>query len=225
MRSIKQIIELIKQHCGVEKDKDVAKALKMNPPALSNHKRRGTIPFDDLASFCHDEWLPLDWLLTDSEAPEPTFTSRGKLPYASGVRLKEGDSREGSVEVGVFAFAGAGGPMELVEHEPIQTIDIPKHWLKAEMQAVLIRGRSMEPSIVDGAVVGVDTQDKNVVSGELYAVWLEYEGAVGKRLYMEREIVRICSDNPAFKEMQIKNDDINGETFILGKVCWLMQSY
>ena len=112
MRSIKQIIELIKQHCGGEKDKDVAKALKMNPPALSNHKRRGTIPFDDLASFCHDEWLPLDWLLTDSEAPEPTFTSRGKLPYASGVRLKEGDSREGSVEVGVFAFAGAGGPME-----------------------------------------------------------------------------------------------------------------
>ena len=68
-------------------------------------------------------------------------------------------------------------------------------------------------------------KDKDVVSGELYAVWLEYEGAVVKRLYMEREIVRICSDNPAFKEMQIKNDDINGETFILGKVCWLMQSY
>ena len=83
----------------------------------------------------------------------------------------------------------------------------------------------MEPSIIDGAVVGVDTQDKNVVSGELYAVWLEYEGAVVKRLYMERDIVRICSDNPAFKEMQIKNDEINGDTFILGKVCWLMQSY
>ena len=65
MRSIKQIIELIKQHCGVEKDKDVAKALKMNPPALSNHKRRGTIPFDDLASFCHEEGLPLDWFLNN----------------------------------------------------------------------------------------------------------------------------------------------------------------
>ena len=160
-----------------------------------------------------------------SEAPDPTFTDKGKLPYNSGVKLKDGDSREGSVPVGVYAFAGAGGPMELFEHEPIQTVDIPKHWLKPDMQSVLIRGRSMEPSIIDGAVVGVDTQDKNVVSGELYAVWLEYEGAVVKRLYMERDIVRICSDNPAFKEMQIKNDEINGDTFILGKVCWLMQSY
>ena len=157
MRAIKQIIELIKQHCGVEKDKDVAKALKMNPPALSNHNRRGTIPFDDLASFGLEEGLPLDWLLTPSDAPEPTFTAKGKLP--TGVRLKDGDSREGSVEVGVFAFAGAGGPMELVENEPIQTIDIPKHWLKPEMQAVLIRGQSMEPSIIDGAVVGDHTQD------------------------------------------------------------------
>lgn len=70
MRSIKQIIELIKQHCGVEKDKDVAKVLKMNPPALSNHKRRGTIPFDDLASFCHEEGLPLDWLLNAPDTGE-----------------------------------------------------------------------------------------------------------------------------------------------------------
>ena len=225
MRSTKQIIELIKQHCGVEKDKDVAKILKMNPPALSNHKRRGTIPFDDLATFCRDEGLPLDWLLTASDAAEPTFKGEGKLPHHSGVRLKDGESRKGSVEVGVYAFAGAGGPMEIFEHEPIQTIDIPQHWIKPDLQAILIRGRSMEPSIIDGAVVGVDTQDKKVISGELYAVWLEYEGAVVKRLFIEQNIVRVSSDNPAFKEMQIKNDEINTDTFVLGKVCWLMQSY
>lgn len=83
----------------------------------------------------------------------------------------------------------------------------------------------MEPSIIDGAVVGVDTQDKKVISGELYAVWLDYEGAVVKRLFIEQNIVRVSSDNPAFKEMQIKNDEINTDTFVLGKVCWLMQSY
>ena len=160
-----------------------------------------------------------------SDATGSTFKGEGKLPYDSGVRLKEGESRKGSVEVGVYAFAGAGGPMELFEHEPIQTIDIPQHWLKPDMQAVLIRGRSMEPSIIDGAVVGVDTQDKQVISGELYAVWLEYEGAVVKRLFIEQNIVRVSSDNPAFKEMQIKNDEINTDTFVLGKVIWLMQSY
>lgn len=160
-----------------------------------------------------------------SDATESTFTEQGKQPYDSGVRLKEGESKKGTVEVGVYAFAGAGGPMELFEHDPIETIDIPQHWMKPDLQAVLIRGRSMEPSIVDGAVVGVDTQNKKVISGELYAVWLEYEGAVVKRLFIEQNIVRVSSDNPAFKEMQIKNDEINTDTFVLGKVTWLMQSY
>ena len=159
------------------------------------------------------------------DATESTFTGQGKQPYDSGVRLKEGESKSGSVEVGVYAFAGAGGPIELFECDPIQTIDIPNHWLKPNMQSVLIRGRSMEPNIMDGAVVGIDTNNKQVVSGELYAIWLEYEGAVVKRLYMERDSVRVCSDNPAFKEMQIKNDEINTDTFVLGKVTWLMQSY
>jgi len=129
------------------------------------------------------------------------------------------------IAIGVHAFAGAGGPVELFEHDPIQIIHIPKHWLKKNLQAVLIRGRSMEPTIMDGAVVGIDTEDKRVVSGELYAIWLEYEGAVVKRLYTEKDFVRITSDNPAFQEMQIKNEEINGENFILGKMSWLMQSY
>ena len=160
-----------------------------------------------------------------SDATQRTLPTTDNQPHRSGDNPAIGDIEKGSVEVGVYAFAGAGGPIELFEYDPIQTIDIPKHWLKPNMQSVLIRGRSMEPTIRDGAVVGVDTDSKQVVSGELYAIWLEYEGAVVKRLYIERDLVRVCSDNPAFKEMQITHDDINGDTFILGKMCWLMQSY
>ena len=182
-------------------------------------------PMEYLGIYSKIGGMTLDFILAPSDATESTFTGQGKQPYDSGVRIKEGESKKGTVEVGVYAFAGAGGPMELFEHDPIETIDIPQHWMKPDLQAVLIRGRSMEPSIVDGAVVGVDTQNKKVISGELYAVWLEYEGAVVKRLFIEQNIVRVSSDNPAFKEMQIKNDEINTDTFVLGKVTWLMQSY
>ena len=182
-------------------------------------------PMEYLGIYSKIGGMTLDFILAPSDATESTFTGQGKQPYDSGVRIKEGESKKGTVEVGVYAFAGAGGPVELFEYDPIQTIDIPNHWLKPNMQSVLIRGRSMEPNIMDGAVVGIDTNNKQVVSGELYAIWLEYEGAVVKRLYMERDSVRVCSDNPAFKEMQIPHDDINGNTFILGKMCWLMQSY
>ena len=199
--------------------KKFAKALNISEGHLSEIVRGKKSPSSSLCELAQIRFgKPPD-------ATESTFTGQGKQPYDSGVRLKEGESKKGTVEVGVYAFAGAGGPMELFEHDPIETIDIPQHWMKPDLQAVLIRGRSMEPSIVDGAVVGVDTQNKKIISGELYAVWLEYEGAVVKRLFIEQNIVRVCSDNPAFKEMQIKNDEINGDTFVLGKVTWLMQSY
>jgi len=199
--------------------KKFAKALNISEGHLSEIVRGKKSPSSSLCELAQIRFGK------PSDATESTFTGQGKQPYDSGVRLKEGESKKGTVEVGVYAFAGAGGPMELFEHDPIETIDIPQHWMKPDLQAVLIRGRSMEPSIVDGAVVGVDTQNKKVISGELYAVWLEYEGAVVKRLFIEQNIVRVSSDNPAFKEMQIKNDEINTDTFVLGKVTWLMQSY
>ena len=199
--------------------KKFAKALNISEGHLSEIVRGKKSPSSSLCELAQIRFGK------PSDATESTFRGQGKQPYDSGVSLKEGESKSGSVEVGVYAFAGAGGPVELFEYDPIQTIDIPNHWLKPNMQSVLIRGRSMEPNIMDGAVVGIDTNNKQVVSGELYAIWLEYEGAVVKRLYMERDSVRVCSDNPAFKEMQIPHDDINGDTFILGKMCWLMQSY
>ena len=199
--------------------KKFAKALNISEGHLSEIVRGKKSPSSSLCELAQIRFGK------PSDATESTFRGQGKQPYDSGVSLKEGESKSGSVEVGVYAFAGAGGPVELFEYDPIQTIDIPNHWLTPNMQSVLIRGRSMEPNIMDGAVVGIDTNNKQVVSGELYAIWLEYEGAVVKRLYMERDSVRVCSDNPAFKEMQIPHDDINGDTFILGKMCWLMQSY
>ncbi len=78
---------------------------------------------------------------------------------------------------------------------------------------------------MDGAVVGIDTDIKQVISGELYAIWLEYEGAVVKRLYADTDVVRISSDNPSFSEMQIGHGEINENSFLLGKMSWLMQTY
>ena len=64
MRNISQIIDSIKLNCDVSKDKEVAILLKMNGPALSNHKNRGSIPYEELASFCERKGLSLGWLLT-----------------------------------------------------------------------------------------------------------------------------------------------------------------
>tara|TARA_R110000787_G_scaffold12622_2_gene40585 strand:+ start:1840 stop:2514 length:675 start_codon:yes stop_codon:yes gene_type:complete len=170
-----------------------------------------------------------------AEALIESLSGSGLTDVSDKATQGEGESGKGlkgdlkgnprTVSVPVHAFAGAGGPVEIWEHDPVQFVDIPAHWMKPSIQSAIIRGRSMEPTIVDGAVVGVDTEFKQIISGEMYALWMDYEGAIVKRLYVEKDVLRIVSDNKDFPEMRLGRDEINEESFILGKVSWLMQSY
>ena len=79
------------------------------------------------------------------------------------------------VPVEVYSLAGAGGPMALTEHEPLaDRAYVPSKWQRPSVVAVKVRGRSMEPGIMDGAVVGIDIEDRQVISGKVYAVWIDY---------------------------------------------------
>ena len=161
-----------------------------------------------------DTW-EISLLETASEATQSTNL---------GQDIPRGGSAEKSVRIGIFAFAGAGDAIELFEHEPIKVVNVPKRWITPTIRGVLIRGRSMEPTLMDGAVIGVDVQDTQIVSGEMYAVWIEHEGAVAKRLYAEPNGIRIVSDNSQFEDMILRHEDMP-KKFVLGRLKWVMQSY
>lgn len=128
------------------------------------------------------------------------------------------------IELKVFALAGAGHPNNLVDTEPVAEIVVPKDFYKPSIVPVKIRGRSMEDTIMDGAIVGVDRTDKRVVSGEIFAVWMPYEGAVVKRLYLDTEKITCRSDNPKFDDFIVSLDKV-GEHFIQGRIKWVIQQY
>ena len=129
-----------------------------------------------------------------------------------------------NVEVNVFALAGAGNPNELLDMEPVAVIVIPLDFYKPSIVPVLIRGRSMEETILDGAIVGVDREDKWIISGEIYAIWIPHEGAVVKRLYLDTEKIICKSDNPKFGDIIVPLGRID-EHFIQGRVKWVIQKY
>ena len=196
---------------------ELSKKLNIHLTTLSKYENGHRLPDSDIlshiANICQ---VDPAWLLTGSDAPE-RHKSINPMPVDRG--------KPRTVSVPVHAFAGAGGPVEIWEHDPVEFVDVPAHWMKPNIQSAIIRGRSMEPTIVDGAVVGVNTEFKQIISGEMYALWMDYEGAIVKRLYVEKDVLRIVSDNKDFPEMQLGRDEINEESFILGKVSWLMQSY
>lgn len=129
--------------------------------------------------------------------------------------------------VNVYVLAGAGRPKDLTEHEPIATLNIPEDFYAPSIVPVKVRGRSMEPIIRDGAFIGVDRAERQVISGEVYAIWMPHEGAVVKRLYMDFDKVIIRSDNKDFEPMTIPYNELEsgayGDDFILGRVKWVIQ--
>jgi hypothetical protein len=68
-KNISDIVDRIKAVKGLKTDSQVAESLKISLGALSNHKTRRSIPYDALSTFCDDEGLSFDWLLT-GEGPK-----------------------------------------------------------------------------------------------------------------------------------------------------------
>lgn len=83
---------------------------------------------------------------------------------------------------------------------------------------VTVKGNSMEPILLDGATVGVDTGNLNIIDGKIYAIAIDNELLRVKQLYrMPNNQVRIRSFNRDEYDDEIW--DLK-EIKIIGKVFW-----
>ncbi len=79
MKKIFQIVDRIKTALYLDTDGDVAEALNMSNTALSNHKRRGSIPYEPISTLCEAKGLSFDWLLT-GEGPKERGAVKEPFP-------------------------------------------------------------------------------------------------------------------------------------------------
>lgn len=207
--------ERVKRLTGWSKYGELADFIGTTSQSVSGVKGRGSFPLEWAFKIAQAYDSTTDWTMT-GEGP----MKRGEHVLESVERYEHGDQ----VAMKVFSLAGAGNPNELTNTEPVARIVIPKDFYRPSIVPVLIRGRSMEDTILNGAIVGVDRADKWVISGEIYAVWLPYEGAVVKRLYLDTEKITCKSDNPKFTDFIVPLDRVD-EHSIQGRVRWVIQKY
>lgn len=165
--------------------------------------------------------VKLEWLLT-GDGP----VSAENVFMDTEARDAGAAYGEGFVEVSVYDAAGIVNLSDFPGSAPIDIIHARRSDFTRASLAVKVRGDSMIPAIVDGAVVGIGIadKDKRLVSGCLYAVWLSYEGVTVKRVFVFPDKVVLKPDNPAFPETSIPASN-TGEDFIVGRVFWVYQSY
>jgi phage repressor protein C with HTH and peptisase S24 domain len=138
----------------------------------------------------------------------------------------EDTSQDNYRKAEVYHMAGAGMPYQLIESEPFDSVWLKKEFLNNHIVVVKVRGHSMEPTIMDGACIGVDISDRQIVSGEMYALWIPYEGAIIKRINVDPrgtiQVISDNSDNKRYPTVNLQPKELD-ESFIQGRVKWVIQ--
>ena len=176
--------------------------------SLENGERLPDIEF--VVRFAGLFGVGIDWIVTDGMEPTP---------------LVSDPQEDYTVTLPVKAMAGAGNPCCMDQLEPIGHITIDKSYNGPNIQVLQIRGNSMEPTIMDGSHVGIDITEKEIISGQMYAVFIPHEGVVVKRIWIGPELIKISSDNPSAPDHDMMAERINWDTFIQGRVKWTVQKY
>lgn len=87
-------------------------------------------------------------------------------------------------------------------------------------KAVRAEGDSMYPSIVDGAIVGVDFDDKVPVDNGIFLIRFPNVGVAIKRLQIRTDGILVVGDNSQVKPELIPIDMLQ-QGLILGRVRWI----
>ncbi len=164
--------------------------------------------------------VTLEWLLT----------GRGPISASDAVVPREAREPQAGfypgdfAEVKIYDMAAVGAPKDFPGCEAVGFMPVPRADFNNGPVAIRVRGAGMAPNIIDGAIAGLDTTNRAVISGNIYAVWLNYEGATIKRLFVYPDRIVLRPDNPTFPESSIPTANL-GDEFIIGRVVWLYQRY
>lgn len=124
--------------------------------------------------------------------------------------------------VRVDLSAGAGMVVTLEDQMP--PLAFRRDWLqkklvtaKRNLKICNVSGESMHPHLEDGDIVMIDTGQRDVKDGEVYAIRYGDEIRI-KRLFKTLEGIRIHSDNPAFPDEVVDPKSTGFE--IIGRKIW-----
>lgn len=179
------VSERIRHLLAIEglKQKDLAEALSTSPQTVNNWLKRDSVSRDAAQQIAEKFGYSLDWLLNGTGSPKKGQESNIP-PESEWGTIEVWDSNtplsDDEVEVPFLKdieFACGDGRIHSEDHNGFK-LRFSKATLRriganSDGSGVLCfpaTGDSMEPVIPDGTTVAVDTNNKRVVDGKLYAI-------------------------------------------------------
>lgn len=194
----------------VTSQKDLAIILGVDSSAISQAKKRNSIPLSWIAILSQQLSLTPEWIKTGT----------GKK------RLNGLDDSESMFEVipKVKARLSAGGGSFDVETDIEGYYSFQKGWLRKKgspkhMVLMDICGNSMEPELKNGDTVLVDQSKNEILAGAIYAIGID-DAVMVKRIEKLPDKLVLISENEHYAPTYLQGEEIN-RVRILGKVIWI----
>jgi len=191
-------------------DKDVATALNIPQARFATMKKRNSIPYKEILEFCAIKKISANWLFFDQ---------------AVDMLKKETDK---FFQVRYFADirASAGGGAEVFD-ENFEVISIDKNIMynmvgqgNTKLEAIIVDGESMEPTLHDGSIVFVDREQNDIAKDGIF-IASTTSGLFIKRIRQRVDgMVELISDNTMYSPEVISPDQVT----IVGKVVGNIES-
>lgn len=201
-------LERIYETTGVASQTELAVILNINRSAITQARKKNSIPATWVLQLYRHFGLNPDWVETG----------------AGPVYCRQSDSDPFAAIPKVKARLSAGGGSFEVGSEIEGYYAFRKDWLNAKgtldrMVMMDIFGNSMEPEMKDGDTILIDESQKDVLAGAIYAVGVD-DTIMVKRLEKHPNKLVLLSDNTDYAPVFLGKGEIESVR-IIGKVIWI----
>ena len=202
--------ERVSQATGLRTFADLADLLQVNRSAVTQARKKDSVPASWLLHLYRLKGLNPDWL---EGGPGPDIIS-----------ANAGKGRGYHAVPKVRARLCAGGGSFEVGSEIEGYYSFQSRWLqrkgKADKMVLMdVFGHSMKPEIKDGDTVLIDQTQKDVIAGAIYAVGID-DTIMVKRLEKHPHKLVLLSDNKEFAPIFLTSEEMDSIR-IIGKVLWI----
>jgi len=195
---------------GISTLSELSKILQVNRSAVTQARKKGTVP---------DKWL---LTLFKAYGLNPEWLESGKAPRMLKPPFGEVSGYHHVPKVEARLCAG-GGSFEVGSTiEGYYAFD--KEWLKRRgaadrMVLMDVFGNSMTPEIKDGDAVLIDQSQSDIIAGAIYAVGVD-ETIMVKRIEKHPGKLVLLSDNREYAPIFLNAEETESIR-IIGKVLWI----
>lgn len=202
-------LQRIFQATGMTSQTQLAEALGVNRSAITQARKKDSIPARWILQLYRLFGLNPDWL---ESGTGQTYLAR-----------PDGQGREFRNIPKVKARLSAGGGSFEVGTEIQGYYAFQQEWLRRKgepkrMVLMDIFGNSMEPELKDGDTVLIDESQKDIIAGALYAVGVD-DTIMVKRVEKHPNKLVLRSDNQNYLPIYLEGEETQSIR-IIGKVIW-----